>query len=153
MSKNDRKHFTEYRDQTRVKHEIVRKYIKGFFHVLGSWHDKLFYIDGFAGRGTYDDPKLGGYVDGSPLQALKVIAENSDLANKVRSVFVEDDSENFSRLNQEVKLFYSQNSNINKPVVLQGTFADKLTELLDLIDGLNGSIAQGNRILIECLYW
>lgn len=141
MSKNDREHFREYRDQTRVKHEIVRKYIPSFFHVLKNGQNNLIYIDGFAGRGTYDDSESGKYIEGSPLQALQVIAGNSDLASKVTSIFVEADHENFSSLKQAVDLFYSQSSHIRKPIVLHGTFADKITTLLDLVDHRNNSMA------------
>lgn len=141
MSNKDREHFTEYRDQTRVKHEIVRKYIPSFFHILKSRQNNLIYIDGFAGRGTYDNSTSGECIQGSPLQALQVIARNLDLAEKVTSIFVEADHKNFSALREEVDLFYSQNSHIRKPEVLHGTFADKMTALLDLVDHLNDSIA------------
>jgi len=62
----------EYREHTRVKHELLRKYLSAWIKILGRFHRKIWFIDGFAGRGEYTD-KTGEVVAlGSPLIALEV---------------------------------------------------------------------------------
>jgi len=53
MSK-DREHFDDYREQTRIKHEILTKYLRSYFLIRAKGpSENLAYIDGFAGAGTY----------------------------------------------------------------------------------------------------
>lgn len=140
MSRKDREHFKQYRDQTRVKHEVLRKYVPAFFHVLKSYHKNLVYIDGFAGRGTYDITE-DATVDGSPLHALKVISENSELSDKVTTIFIETDRENYERLDSEIKRFRKSNSQIRKPQCHCGTFSDCINNLLDEINEDDADLA------------
>jgi three-Cys-motif partner protein len=37
------------REQTRVKHEILRRYLVRFAHIVGSRWDTISYVDGFSG--------------------------------------------------------------------------------------------------------
>ena len=73
---NDSKHFEDYREQTRVKHEILSAYLPAFFTILGSRHKNLVFIDGFAGPGTYKESETGTSHNGSPIRALEVIGES-----------------------------------------------------------------------------
>jgi len=36
---------------TTAKHEILQRYMKAWFPILGSYHHRIVYIDGFAGPG------------------------------------------------------------------------------------------------------
>ena len=67
---NDRKHFEDYREQTKVKHEILAAYLDPYFTIVGSANPSLLYIDGFAGPGAYKKADTGEVFDGSPLRAL-----------------------------------------------------------------------------------
>jgi three-Cys-motif partner protein len=49
-----------------AKHEILTRYLDAWFPILASWNTKVFFIDGFAGPGTYQ----GGEHD-SPLLAME----------------------------------------------------------------------------------
>lgn len=60
----------EYKEHTRVKHELLRKYLSAWIIKLGGFHRKIVFFDGFAGRGEYDDGTLG-----SPIIALQVANE------------------------------------------------------------------------------
>ena len=63
----------EYREHTRVKHEILGKYLHPWIVKLGSVYPKVLFIDGFAGKGEYKD-EITGKIEpkGSPVIALKV---------------------------------------------------------------------------------
>jgi three-Cys-motif partner protein len=86
---NDREHFEDYRNQTRVKHEILDAYLDPYFQIVGSKNPDLLYIDGFAGRGSYTKADTGEVFDGSPLRALKLIASNKTFSAKVSTVFIQ----------------------------------------------------------------
>jgi three-Cys-motif partner protein len=51
---------------TAAKHEILTRYLDAWFPILASWNTKVFFIDGFAGPGTYQ-----GGEHGSPLLAIE----------------------------------------------------------------------------------
>jgi three-Cys-motif partner protein len=87
---NDRSHFDEYREQTRVKHEILERYLWAYLHVLKRWNNNLLFIDGFAGPGVYQ--ANGSTQPGSPIRALSLIASDSKLAKRVTTVFIERDT-------------------------------------------------------------
>lgn len=134
MSQEDREHFEQYRDQTRLKHEILAAYLPAFFHILKRYKKNLNYIDAFAGRGHYTDQEQD--VPGSPLLALELIAGNAELAEKVSTLFIEADPENYAQLETAVHEFYDAHSDIREPILQHGTFANVVTELLDTIESL-----------------
>jgi len=131
MSRRDREHFKVYREQTRVKHQILEGYLPAFFHILKRHHKNLLYVDAFAGRGTYTDESTGETVDGSPLRALKLIASRDDFAARVTTVFVESDPVNFASLEGAVTAFCAANEQIREPEVLRGTFAETVGEIIE----------------------
>ena len=48
----------ERREQTRVKHVILRQYLERFAHIVGSRWDSITYVDGFAGPWNAKSPDL-----------------------------------------------------------------------------------------------
>lgn len=133
--RNDREHFEDYREQTQVKHEILAAYLPAYFHILKKWDKNLIFIDGFAGRGTYTKADTGETVDGSPLKALRLIAENEDFAAKVSTIFIESDDVLYPQLEQTVNNFYKQHKNIRQPETMHGTFADRVGEIMKKVKG------------------
>ncbi|HEX5243546.1 MAG TPA: three-Cys-motif partner protein TcmP [Tepidisphaeraceae bacterium] len=133
-SSNDRNHFDDYREQTAVKHEILAAYLPAYFHILKSGNNNLLLIDGFAGRGTYTDA-AGRAIDGSPLRALKLIAETPAFHSKVSTIFVESDDILFPQLKEAVDNFYSQHQSIRSPLCLHATFAECVNEVLTRVNG------------------
>src|SRR5665648_289999 len=55
-----------YTEHTKIKHEILSKYLETWIRILGVKYKKLYYIDCFAGRGIYADGTAG-----SPIIALQ----------------------------------------------------------------------------------
>ena len=133
---NDREHFEEYREQTRVKHEILAAYLPAYFHILKAGSNNLVYIDGFAGRGTYTNADSGAHVDGSPLRALKLIGETPEFAKRVTPIFIESDKVLFEQLEPDIKAFYEANKQIREPICLNGTFAESVNEILKRVSAL-----------------
>jgi three-Cys-motif partner protein len=132
---NDREHFEDYREQTQLKHEILAAYLPAYYHILKQWDKNLLFIDGFAGRGTYTKKETGETFDGSPLRALKLIAETPDFAKKVSAIFIESDKLLFNQLEQTVAKFYKDHPKIREPACLHGTFSDRVQEILKEVDG------------------
>lgn len=131
---NDREHFEDYHEQTQVKHEILAEYLFAYYHILKRGQENLNFIDGFAGRGTYIKAETGETFEGSPLRALKLLAENADFARQVSTVFIEADVVLFNQLNESVETFFAEHPQIRKPTCLHGTFSDCVNEILDKLD-------------------
>jgi len=133
----DREHFETYRDQTRVKHEILADYLPAYYNILKRSNPNLVYIDGFAGPGYYKETSTSETFDGSPMRALRLIAASADFSKQVSTVFIESDKVLFKELESEVNNFYDENPHIRRPLCLLGIFSDRLTEILSkLLGGL-----------------
>lgn len=108
MLKNSPVEKWEYREHTRVKHELLRKYLIPWIIKLGSFHRKVLFIDGFAGRGEYIEKKTGKLVSlGSPIIALQVAnnllqqaeeGKKRPYFDKFVCFFIEKDKDNFNNL-------------------------------------------------------
>jgi len=59
-------YWDDYNNLQRVKHELLRLYLGGWFPILGSWSGRITYIDCNAGRGRHSSGEPG-----SPLIALR----------------------------------------------------------------------------------
>lgn len=57
---------------TAAKHEILRRYLNAWFPILGSQHERVVFLDGFAGPGIYEHGEPG-----SPIIALRTLLEHS----------------------------------------------------------------------------
>jgi three-Cys-motif partner protein len=83
---------------SRIKHQILTRYLPSWATILGSAFDKLYYVDCFAGPGHYESE--GKEVDGSPIIAVKAGKEfaekNSD--KKLGIILVEDDTSQLEQL-------------------------------------------------------
>ncbi len=83
---------------SRIKHEILGRYLPSWAAILGSALDKLYYVDCFAGPGHYESN--GEAVDGSPIiavKAAKAFAERQ-AARKLGVILIEDDPAQFEQL-------------------------------------------------------
>ncbi|MEN0066398.1 MAG: three-Cys-motif partner protein TcmP [Myxococcota bacterium] len=129
MGNADKEHFDSYRDQTRIKHTILERYLRAYFTIMNKRADRLVYIDGFAGRGSYASQT--GPVDGSPLRALGAIASIERLRGKVETLFIERDRRYLKSLQEAVELFCIEEPDLLRPELGEGRFARVLTDKLD----------------------
>lgn len=129
----DRKHFDSYKDQTRIKHEILERYVRVFFNILKKHHARLNFIDGFAGPGRYNND--GESVPGSPIRILNVAACDPELTPAVQAIFVEHDPVLFARLEAAVAEVKKKNPGLNAPICVCGTFKEVVGDLLAVVEG------------------
>jgi three-Cys-motif partner protein len=99
-------YWREYSNLQKVKHEVIRHYLNGWFPKLAlgpHGSPRLLYLDTHAGRGTHMSGQLG-----SPLVALETLlaheAQAAILAkSEVQFYFIERDKENAEALREELK--------------------------------------------------
>jgi three-Cys-motif partner protein len=90
----------ELEPHTKAKHEILKSYLGAWFPILSSGHQRIVYVDGFAGPGVYK-----GGEDGSPIISLKVAQTHPLLSNSKELVFlfIEADKRRADQLEQQIK--------------------------------------------------
>ncbi len=131
---NDRDHFDEYKEQTRLKHEILSDYLPAYFHLLKRHQENLVYLDAFAGRGIYRNATTGEEFAGSPIRALQLICGNPEFTRRVSTIFVEADGVSADSLEAEVGEFTESHPDIRRPLILRGAFADQVGRVLDEVN-------------------
>lgn len=118
------------REHTRVKHEILDKYLTPWIYKLGSRSNRLLYIDGFAGRGEYVDED-GVTVDvGSPIIAMRKAQEHKDKVPIFKCKFIENNENNYNNLCRVVNL-EKRSCPHPKIETLPGDFETEMIKLLD----------------------
>jgi three-Cys-motif partner protein len=115
--------FQEQKDWSKRKLEIIESYLASFTKILGSSTTEscVFYVDGFAGKGIYEDG-----AKGSPLLAIDLAKKYRDGQKKyqLNCINVEADEDNFANL----ELATSQFPNIAEN--LKGTFTSNIDKIL-----------------------
>jgi three-Cys-motif partner protein len=94
----------DYPPHTKAKHDMLARYLGGWFPILSSWNGRVLFLDGFAGRGRYNDG-----TEGSPLVALRGLLDHRSFP-KMRHreflfFFIEANSDNATSLAQEIDAF------------------------------------------------
>ncbi|MCX5782146.1 MAG: three-Cys-motif partner protein TcmP [Elusimicrobia bacterium] len=91
----------KYKEHTKVKHEILSKYLGAWIRILGKNYSRICYFDCFAGRSIYKDGEKG-----SPLLALDICADVKKRFHYLKEIvctFIEKDRVNFDDLKKSVK--------------------------------------------------
>ena len=127
------------RQNTRVKHDILFEYLKGFIPILSASNrdepiSVLHYVDSHAGRGWYE-----GGEPGSPIVAMRVGQELHDYLEPYRETpvylecyNVEHDRENFDSLEREIEAVRDKFPTVGVRNFF-GPFKDHADEILGLI--------------------
>ncbi len=134
----DEKYWAEYDGLQHAKHQLLTRYLGGWFPILSSYR-QVIYIDCHAGRGRH---KTG--QEGSPILALQTLLEHTHRARMLAStrmnfVFFEIDEANYEYLCEEIKAL----GNLPNNVDVQPVHADYETKLRKIIHSLK---QQGQRI-------
>jgi three-Cys-motif partner protein len=89
--------FNSAQSWSKRKHRLLGKYLVPFSSKVGSLSPEIYCIDGFAGRGRYDD----GY-EGSPLVMARIADDCANWTNPVtlRLLNVESNRKNFASLSK-----------------------------------------------------
>jgi len=130
---------------SRIKHEILTRYLPSWATILGSSFDLLYYVDCFAGPGRYEYGSE--VVDGSPIIAVKAgkVFAQKNPGKKLGVVIVEDDATQLNQLKIGLKstLPYPENFQVKThladshsivPRVISGIRARKLAPSFFLVD-------------------
>lgn len=129
MGNADATHFDTYREQTRVKHQLLTGYLPPYLSILGTNNTNLVYFDGFAGRGHYVNGST--IVPGSPMQAISLIASNPKCKDKVQCFFNEERSDFYNDLSKAVASHPDLAQLAKKPHVINMKFSELMTVLRD----------------------
>lgn len=95
-------YWNDYGPFQKVKHDLIRAYLNGWFPKLGTWAGRVLYVDTHAGRGRHRTGDAG-----SPIVALKTFLDHSYRdkllqRSEFRFVFLERDPENLRELHAEI---------------------------------------------------
>ncbi|MBI3184666.1 MAG: three-Cys-motif partner protein TcmP [Myxococcales bacterium] len=83
---------------TTAKHEILRRYLGAWFPILGTYHGRILYIDGFSGPGRYQNGEPG-----SPMIALDVaVNHRKSTSGEIVFWFIEERDDRLAHLKQEL---------------------------------------------------
>lgn len=123
---------------TAAKHLLLKRYLDAWFPILGKYHNRINYIDGFAGPGEYEDGE-----DGSPILAIEAAknhVERGTLASNVNInfIFVEAEPDYATHLQQRLTRLSCPGQ--FKFGVVPGEFANVIGGLLD-------NLEKGNKVL------
>lgn len=117
---------------TRAKHDLLSRYLGGWFPILSRYNGRIVFLDGFAGPGVYSSGEPG-----SPVVALETLLTHSYWPNMRHQEFVflfnESDRARFARLQQVVSNLQAKYQPWPSNVKLRlgnSTFEDTANELL-----------------------
>lgn len=118
--------------ETRLKHAVLEKYLSAYWQILGKRVPGFLYIDGFAGRGRFDDGS-----EGSPLLSMRVVAdlrEKGRLSTPVHFAFIEADEGNYEIL-KTAALRLAKELKVEQPLIRRGTFQEQILRVLEALGG------------------
>jgi three-Cys-motif partner protein len=120
----------EYKEHTKVKHILLRKYLVAWMRTLGRWNSKICYFDGFAGRGEYTDG-----TPGSPTIALEVADRLSQYFRELICFLIKKDPENFRNLDVVLEREKPKVQNWQKIKLLKENdeFANVINEIFEYL--------------------
>jgi three-Cys-motif partner protein len=122
VGKSTDEHFAEYSANTRIKHEILRRYLKAYLTALSQTVDAVHYIDGFAGRGTY-----AGTAPGSPILAIELLGQQK---RPYCASFVEAQKGDADELRSAIAASPAKGLQLEPALVLTGEFAEHIDAVL-----------------------
>lgn len=118
--------FSELKEWSERKLRLLEKYVEPAVRILGSSHGLVYYVDGFAGRGVYDDE---AQTKGSPVRIAK-LAEKFERENRPYQLIcinVEANPDNYFNLVSSTESFGDKVQN------LVGSFGENTEAILQRI--------------------
>jgi three-Cys-motif partner protein len=92
------------REQSRIKHEVLEKYLERFARIVGSWCEGIIYVDGFSGPWNSISEDLRDSSFAIALKQLRAARDtvklvyNKDL--RLRCIFLEREAEAYVKLRE-----------------------------------------------------
>jgi three-Cys-motif partner protein len=116
---------------TAAKHEILR-HLNAWFPILGSQHERVVFLDGFAGPGIYEHGEPG-----SPIIALRTLLEHSffpRMACQFEFFFLEGRQDRYDSLVEQLDSFTRTHGGLPRNIAIvpqQTTFEEAASGLVD----------------------
>lgn len=137
----------DYPEHTEAKHDILGNYLDAWYPILASGYGRVLFIDGFAGRGVYNDGSVG-----SPIIAMGHLLGHAAWPRMAHRefvfIFIEHDADNVVSLDKAIADYRSAWEAVNGPwpanvkyQVNEGTFTDHATEICDYLDEQQRNLA------------
>ena len=114
------------------KHLVLQYYMEAWLPIMTKWNGRVLFIDAFAGPGEYS-----GGEDGSPVIALRALSghhSRRQMRSEVNYLFIEKNRDRSEHLNSVLR---NMNGDLPRNCgysVINSTFDETLTEVLDHID-------------------
>jgi three-Cys-motif partner protein len=129
---------------TQAKHELLRRYLNGWYPILSRWNGRIVFLDGFAGPGIYENGEPG-----SPTVALSTLLDHSYYSNmsnncEFLSIFNEADQKRAEKLQQVVdglKAEYQPWPAKISILVVQNKFENTAEDLLATLEQQKANLA------------
>ncbi len=124
------------REQSRVKHEILRRYLGRFAHIIGTKWETINYVDCFSGPWKSNSPDLTDTSFAIALDELRQARDTHQLRGRLRTIrciFLEEDAVAFSRLHA----YAAQQTDV--------TIETRNTEMLQAIPDILNFVRSGGR--------
>lgn len=123
--------YLDYKRQTKIKHAILEKYLWAWLRILGKRVPLLYYVDGFAGKGSYWEKETRKIKPGSPVIAIKTYLEHKEKGApyELKFINIEVDEANWRELEKLTRAFKSKADIDN----IRGEFLDHIDEILQRI--------------------
>lgn len=123
------------REQTQIKLDILKKYLKPWADIIGDHFPEAYYIDCFAGRGKYHKDGRKDCVPGSPLIALNIATDvqrrkkqKKGINFKLKLIAIESNKNNYETLNEFIN---ASNPNAEVEVeIIHGYFEDLVNDVV-----------------------
>ena len=130
MGDTNERYWSEYTGLQEAKHQLLRKYLAGWFPILTSFHGRVIYVDCHAGRGIHETGQQG-----SPILALQGLLTHQLRtqildSTEVYFIFFENDPTNYEHLCAEIKSLGELPSNIKVDIVRED-YEKSLRERVD----------------------
>jgi three-Cys-motif partner protein len=128
LSDSDPRKWT-LKEHTKVKHELLDKYLTPWIYKLASANNSLLYIDGFAGKGEYfEGSEFVGI--GSPVIAMRKVQDLKEKISKFYCLFIEKNKENYENL---YKFIETEEKVCSHPIIVcrNGDFENEMIKFLD----------------------
>lgn len=136
MTKNDIWDI-ENRQQTQIKLDILKKYLRAWAIIIGSHFPEAYFVDCFAGRGKYHLGEQKDCVSGSPIIAVEKSLEVRRMKLKkginfnLNIIVVEPDKDTLDSLKKFIK--EADPNSETKITIFESEFEKSLPEILNKI--------------------
>lgn len=124
---------------TKGKHRVLREYMNAWLPIMTRRNRRILFIDAFAGPGEYSNGE-----EGSPIIALRALMEHSHksrMDSQVTYLFIEENADRCNHLTDMLKRLESDIPQNCTYDVINSTFDNTLTEVLDSIEAQNSLLA------------